>query len=249
MRSLGGLIVLVALTSLNAAADELCPCPPPPPPPPAWAGSLGAGLALTSGNSDTKSFNLSFGLVYDPKTKNLVKLEGAYLRSDTDGIATVNRTAARARDEYSLSKRAFAFGEVAYLRDEFKELSYQIAPIVGLGYKLVDQERIVFAVDGGVGGDFEKNVDQDSTSSGALKAGESVAWKIGPAATFTQGFTGLWRTDDFGDSTYHIGAGLASSVAKRLELKVAYAWDYKSRPPVLVKKGDNAFLAALVFKF
>ena len=34
----------------------------PPPPPPGWAGSAGAGLALTSGNSDTSTVNAAYEL-------------------------------------------------------------------------------------------------------------------------------------------------------------------------------------------
>lgn len=247
MRSLP-LALLAALTALPAGAEDTCPCPPPSPPPPHWTGSIGAGLALTSGNSDTRSYNLSLGLVYDPKSKNVVKLEGLYLRSDSNGESTVNRTTAKARDEYSLSKRAFVFGEVSYERDEFKELSYLIAPLVGVGYKVVDQANVVLALDAGAGGAFEKYVDADSTTSGAVAAGESLRWKISASSTFTQGFTALWKTSDFGNATYHFGAGITASVAKRFELKLAYAWDYKSRPPLGVKNADQSFLAALVFK-
>ena len=248
MRSLLALVVL-ALQALPAAAQETCPCPPPSPPPPHWTGSLGAGLALTSGNSDTRSYNLSFALAHDPKGRNVVKLEGQYLRSDVDGESTVNRSSALVRDEYGFGKRAFVFGEVGFLRDEFKELSYLLAPMVGVGYRVVDREDLAVALDGGVGGAFEKYADRDSTTSGAVKAGESLTWKISQSAGFTQGFTGLWKTNDFGDATYRFGAGITSSVAKRLDLKLAYAWDYKSRPPSpTIKKGDSSLLAALVFK-
>jgi putative salt-induced outer membrane protein len=247
--------ILLSLAALPAVAQETppppetCPCPPPSPPPPHWTGSIGAGLALTSGNSDTKSYNLSFGAVHDPKARNVFKAEALYLRSDTGGEATVNRTTARLRDEYSFGKRAFVFGEVGYLRDEFKQLSYLIAPVAGAGYKVVDQEKLVLALDGGLGGQFEKYFDNDSTSSGAVKAGESLVWKISGSSSFTQGFTGLWKMDDFGDSTYHVGAGITTSIASRLELKLSYAYDYKSRPPQpTIKKGDSSFLAAVVFK-
>jgi putative salt-induced outer membrane protein len=257
MRHLPGLLVLALSAALPAVAQETapappettCPCPPPPPPPPHWTGGIGAGLALTSGNSDTKSYNLTFGLAYDPKTRNVFKADGLYLRSDTDGAATVNRTTARVRDEYGFGKRAFVFGEVGYQRDEFKQLSYLIAPLAGVGYRVVDQEKLVLSLDGGVGGAFEKYQDRDSTQSGAVKAGESLAWKISGSSSFTQGFSGLWKMQDFGAARYHVGAGITSSVARRFELKLAYTYDYDSRPPSpTIKKGDNSLLAALVFK-
>ena len=39
------------------------------PPEKLWASSIGAGVAVTSGNTDTKNYNLSFTTKYDPKTK------------------------------------------------------------------------------------------------------------------------------------------------------------------------------------
>src|SRR5215213_2679617 len=51
------------------------PAPPAPPPAPPWASSIGAGLAVTSGNTDTKNINLSFTTRYDPKTRFVFKAE------------------------------------------------------------------------------------------------------------------------------------------------------------------------------
>jgi len=49
---------------------------------------------------------------------------------------------------------------------------------------------------------------------------------------------------------YHFDADLSTTVATRLELKIAYLYDYKNRPPLpTIKKGDSALFAALVFKF
>jgi putative salt-induced outer membrane protein YdiY len=61
------------------------------------------------------------------------------------------------RDEYRLSTRAFVFGQNQYLRDEFKNIDYLLAPTAGLGYKLFDTATTKLTVDGSVGGVWEKN--------------------------------------------------------------------------------------------
>ena len=44
----------------------------------------------------------------------------------------------------------------------------------------------------------------------------------------------------FGDALYHFDAALTTTVATRLELKLAYVYDYKTKPPSAnVKKGDS----------
>ena len=101
------------------------------PPPPPWASSFGAGLAITSGNTDTKNVNLAFTTKYDPKTRIVFKAEAMYLRGDANGVRQVDKTTANAREEYTVSGRTFAFGEVSYLRDPFKDINYFIAPLVG----------------------------------------------------------------------------------------------------------------------
>jgi putative salt-induced outer membrane protein YdiY len=88
------------------------------------------------------------------------------------------------------------------------------------------------------------------SSSGALKAGEDFDWALSPTSKFTQKFTALWKMSDFGDALYHVDVGLATSVMTRIELKIAYAYDHKTRPPSpTVEKGDSALFAALLYKF
>jgi putative salt-induced outer membrane protein YdiY len=214
-----------------------------------WASSLGAGLAITSGNTDTKNYNLSFTTKYDPKTKVVFKADALYLRGESDGVTNVDKATADARYEYNLSDRTFAFAEVNYLRDPFTDIDYFVAPLAGGGYRLIKSDRRNLTIDGAAGAEVERS-SLGRTSSGALKAGENFDWALSPTSKFVQKLTGIWKTKDFGDALYHFDAGLTTTVAARLELKLAYAYDYKTRPPVVtVKKGDGALFAALLYKF
>ena len=61
------------------------------PPEKAWASSIGAGVAITSGNTDTKNYNLSFATKYDPKTKFVFKADALYLRGESGGVTRSTR--------------------------------------------------------------------------------------------------------------------------------------------------------------
>src|SRR4051812_45062948 len=76
-----------------------------PPPVPVWTGNFGAGLALTNGNTDTKSVNLALGLVRDPKKLSVLRVNGLYLRGDSQGVVIVNQTQFLIRDEINISTR------------------------------------------------------------------------------------------------------------------------------------------------
>lgn len=243
-------LVLIMLSARAAQAQQLCPCPPPEPPPGNWVGSAGLGFSMNRGNTDTTNLNLTFDATYDPKKKDVWKLQGLYLRGDTNGEASVDRLLLQGRYERNLTPRAFAFGQVQYMRDEFKEIDYLFATSGGLGYKVVATDTVSLSIDGGAGVSWEKNPGFDVDTSGVITAGDQFSWKLSPTATVTQAFAALWDADDFGDALYTFNAALTTSLVKRLELKISLLDAYKTKPPTdLVKKNDVAFLTAIVYKF
>jgi putative salt-induced outer membrane protein len=234
--------LIAVLISQTAAAQE--------PPPKPWNSSLGAGIAVTSGNSDTQNINLSFGTAWDPKTGRLFKAEALYLRGEANEEKQVDKASAVGRYERTLSPRLFWFGEVSYLRDPFKAINYLVSPIAGAGYNLIATPTRKLSLDAGVGAVVESNQQLGRDTSGAIKAGESYDWTISKTSKLTQRVSGLWKADDFDDALYHFDVGLSTTIAARAELKLSYLYDYKNRPSVAtVKKGDSALFAALVYKF
>ena len=219
-------------------------------PTPVYSGSFGGGFALTGGNTDTKNFNLAFSLVRDPKTKNIFKADALYLRASQNDVLNLHRAAVKIRDEYSLSKRVFLFGELGYLGDPFKAIDYLIAPIGGVGYKLIATDPTTLSISGGVGGLFEKNPGLDLKSSGSVSAGENFSHKLSTTATITQSVNTLWKMDAFDDSITTFNAAVTTTLYKKLELKVEFLDIYKTRPPnATIKKNDTAFLTTFLLKY
>ena len=237
------LMILIAFVVVPALAED-------PPSAKEWNSSIGAGLAITSGNTDTKNYNLAFATKYDPKTRFVFKADALYLRGDSNGVTQVDKASLDARGEYSLSDRTFAFVEVSYLRDPFKDVNYFVAPLAGGGYRIIRSDKENLTVDGALGAEFESNAGAGRSSGGAAKAGQNFDWALSPTSKVTEKLTGIWKTSDFGDAFYHFDAGLTTTVATRLELKLAYVYDYKTKPTSAnVKKGDSALFAALLVKF
>ncbi len=251
MKRLFALIFCLAIAA-PAFAQTPCPCPEKkePPPLPALTGGLGFGLGINSGNTDTTNFNFTLGLKYDPKTQNVVKLDGYYLYGKTNGLTTAQKSNVVLRDEYSFSERFFAFAEVGYLYDRFSGITYLITPIVGAGYKVVKTKEISLAFDGGVGLALEQDAGLPSHTSGALRAGESFEWALSAWAKLAQNAHGLWKMDDTQNYYFHFDVGVVSPLSKALELRVAYLTDYKNKPePATLKKTDRSFLAVVGYKF
>lgn len=221
-----------------------------PAPEPLWKGGLGAGLALTGGNSDTANYNLTFDLTRDPKTRNLMKFTGLYLRGDQNDEATVDRLRLGFRDEYTMSDRTFVFGDLAYLRDPFKSIDYLVNPVGGIGYKVLTGDRLTLGVDGGLGVVWEKNPDIEVNSSGTVNTGQNLVFQVSESTAITQVWAALWKMEDFEDAFYHFGVALTTALTSKASLKVEFMNDYKNvTPDPSVKKSDNAFITSFLFTF
>ena len=231
---------LAAVASVHAQA--------PAPPPKALATTASAGLALTSGNKDTSTLNLGYELSYDPKTRNIVKSDGLFLRGKTEGDLTTDRLGLNGRDEYKLYDRAFAFGQMQYLADQFKNIDYLVAPTAGLGYRLADTVRTKLSVDAGLGGVWEKPLTGDVDNSGAVTLNEKFTHQLSTSAAVSQSFAALYKTSDFDDALYTIGASLAASMTARTQLKVEVLDTYKKRVAAGIEQNDVALIVGMVFK-
>lgn len=240
----GAAVLSVSLFTVPAAIAQ-----DPPPPPKIWAVQASAGLAMTSGNTDTSTVNAAYDVTWDPQTRNVIKSDALFIRGKTDGLLTANRLNVNVRDEFRIDDGFFLFAQNQYLRDEFKRIDYLLAPGAGLGYAPVDSERMKLTVDAGVGGVWEKNTDADVRASGAFTVGEKLTRTLTTTTTLTQLFTGLWKTEDFDDALFTAGLAVAASMSTRTQLKFEVLNTFKNTPPVPgVQRNDVALLMAIVYK-
>jgi putative salt-induced outer membrane protein YdiY len=231
----------------------LPPAPPPPAPPavPAWTASVGLGFAITSGNADTSTLNLSFDVTSRPQMPNVFKADLLYLRGEENGAVNLNRLSTRVRDEYTRAAgKSYMFGQIEGLRDTFKDIDYLVAPSVGLGHKVRDTPRLALFLDTGVGMKVEKNMRRALRTSGAVTASERFVHKLSQHASITQSLAALWTIDRFDDALYTFKAGLTADLTRRSQIKVEVVDLYKTRPPaVTVEKNDVSLVTSVVYKF
>ncbi len=226
------------------------PQTPPAPPPPAWSGTLGAGLALTSGNSETSSLNLAFKAEHDPKNSVIFKAEGLYIRGASEGELTADNAALAAKLERRFSDRGYAFLQTQYLRDSFKAIDYFIAPTLGVGYRLVHTERATLSTDASLGPSWEKNPGREVKSELVVAFGQKSTYALSKTATFSQGVSATLVGSDWADSLYRFNAGIAASLTGRTHVKVEVVDVYKNKPPTpAVKKNDVSTLVSVLYRF
>ena len=250
LAALPALIFLALAATPLMAAAQAAPQTAPPPPPPGWAGSAGAGLALTSGNSDTSTVNAAYELKRDTGGNFVLKSIGLLVWGKSQGVQTSDRLALEGRLERRLTPRTSLFGQTQYLRDAFKSIDYLVSPTVGLTQMLVKDDRTELAVDAAVGVVWEQNPGLELQTDGALTAGQQFARKLTATTELRERAAALWKMDDFGDALYTFGIGVAASVTAATQLKVEFLDTYKAQPPLpTVEKNDIAVLVSFAYKF
>ena len=245
--SFPALLTLLVLAAFPSAANAQ---PAPAPPPPGWVGSAGAGLALTSGNSDTSTVNAAYEVKRDSGGDFIFRSAGLLVWGKSQDVQTSDRLTLEGRLERKLSARTSIFGQTQYLRDAFKSIDYLVSPTIGVSRLLVKDDRTELSVDGAVGVVWEKNEDLELRTDGALTAGQQFARKLTATTELREKAAALWKMDDLGDALYQFGIGLAASITAATQMKVEFLDTYKAQPPTAaVKKNDIAVLVSFVYKF
>ena len=233
-----------------AAAFAQTPAAEPPPPPPGWAGSASAGLALTQGNSDTSTVNAAYELKHDSGGPIVLRSNGLLVWGKSEGLQTSDRLSLDGRVERKLTEHTAVFGQTLYLRDAFKSIDYLLSPTAGVTHAFVKSARTELAIDGAVGGVWEKNPGLELKRDGAVVAGQQFSHKLTETTEFKEKLGALWKMDDFDDALYTFGAGLAASITAATQMKVEFLDTYKAQPPLPgVDKNDIAVLVSFVYKF
>jgi putative salt-induced outer membrane protein YdiY len=248
MRLEAACVLLLVFGPVPAAVAQTAAAAPPPPPPP-LTGSVSAGLALTSGNTNTSSYNASLSLGY-VKNRNTLKVDALLLRGRSNGVLNVDRKSFSATDQVAMTPKAFAFAQVQYLGDRFKNIDYLVSPTLGLGYKFVATASTTLSGEAGAGGVWEKDLGLPVDVSGAVNASQRLKLRLSQSANVTEAVTGLWDTNAFANALYTFAAGIELAVTHKLQVKIEFLDTYKNRPPAAdIKKNDESTILSLVYKF
>jgi len=239
---------IIALIGVSGAAFAQAPGEAGEAAPAGWTRTVGAGITLTRGNSDTTSLNLSFAVASPADGRHQLKSDGLFLRSTASDETIANRVSFNVRDEYHPDERSYFFGQFQFLKDELKGIDYLAAPTVGWGYRVVDGGPTVLTIDGSVGVVWEGSPDAPGSTSAALSLAQKFTHPLSETAAFTQTLTGLWKVSAFDDTLYTFGAGVPAAINPKTSLKVEVLDTYKTRPAdPTSRKNDLAILASVVF--
>jgi len=241
--------------------------PAAPPAPAAWKGTVGAGLILLTGNSESTTFSGSaaasretFGWILSAKAA------GSYGRSRSPTDGTKGTTADGGAFQLRLDRKLGRFWTVYVLGglefDHVASVEYRTLAEVGgsaewFDVKEADWQRLVLRTDLGVRYGYEARYGYFGASSGPQPGLRFVAPRLGLAfrfgfsreVFFTEEAELLPTISDSGRVLLKTVSKLSSRLTKALSLGVGYTLTHDSRPADDKRKTDTSLTALLEVGF
>lgn len=214
-----------------------------------WTGKGEAGLAIASGNTDTRTANAKIAIARKVDAwEHSGSLAGLYVRNDGD--TTAKRWELGAQTRYTFSEHTFWFGGARYEEDQFSGFDHQGVINTGIGRRFIDNDTTKLSGQVGVGykffeteGTLTEPADKDSSIAGV------ASLDFSHQLTATTSVFNRFGVEYTADNTFFQNeVGLAVKMTDRLALALAYAVRRNSSPPAGFKKTDTLSTVNLVYE-
>jgi putative salt-induced outer membrane protein len=222
------------------------PQPEPAPPPSRWSGHVELGGSRSTGNTDRTQFSGAVRVKYEKaRWEHKANLSFDFARDD--GQTTAQRLVANLEPRYRLTPRTFAFGFGEYEDDRFGGFSYRLTEVVGLGYRLVDEEAVKLIVEAGPGSRQSKvksTGDTEVEVVGQFKG--DFAWKLSDSATLSDNLVAVAGSERH---TIDNTTALTMKIVDRLSGKLSFNVRHNTDVPAGTESTDTLTKGSLVYDF
>lgn len=211
-----------------------------------WTGKGEAGLAIASGNTETKTANAKVAIARKADAwEHSASLAGLYVRNDGD--TTAKRWELGGQSRYSFSEHMFWYGGARYEQDRFSGFDHQGVLSTGVGRKFIDNDTTKLSGQVGVGYKFYELIgtpnDKDSSLTGV--ASLDFSHQLTATTAVFNKFGGEFNSDN---NFLQNELGLQVKMTDRLALALAYAVRHNTDPPAGFDKTDTLSTINLVYE-
>ncbi|TFG87913.1 MAG: DUF481 domain-containing protein [Chromatiales bacterium] len=195
-----------------------------------WSGTLAAGYAKTSGNSDSSAANFKGEGRYDKERWHHILGATAIGTSsaadrDSDSVTTAEAYWAGFKSQYDITNAYYGFGSIDWYKDRFSAYDQQLYEAAGLGWRVLRGEVHFLDIEVGAGAkqaDLQSGGDQNE-AIGLLRG--IYTWHIGENAVFVQKLAVLSGSDNtYTESISELKAGIIGS----LSMVLGYTYKHNS---------------------
>lgn len=214
-----------------------------------WKITLDAGVNGSTGNTENFDIVVGAQAVREVETM-LTRFEVGYIRGQSGGMVDEHEAFAEAFNEwYFTDSRWSVFAKARYDDDEFEAWINRISATAGVGYLLIDRDKLNVRLRAGAGGRYDGGA-IDEFSPEALFGGE-LEYLITSRQTLTASTEFYPALDDFGEfrNISKVEWKMALDEAAKLHLKIGAQNEYDSLPGPGSKNNDLMYYAKIGFTF
>jgi putative salt-induced outer membrane protein len=142
-----------------------------------FSGNVDAGLQVANGNTKKQDLNGSAKLNYKGDGwSNTLNLSA---RGSEEGqVRTNEEYIVNNQTKYDLTEKSYSFLEMEYVNDRFSGYEYRISELLGLGYKIYDNDKFKLSSEMSAGGRQSKLTDDTKENSMVGKLSAKAEWNI-----------------------------------------------------------------------
>lgn len=208
-----------------------------------WTGSGQLGAAVSTGNSETKSFTAGIALERDGirwrhRADALVDIV------DNDGGTDQERIQAGYQLDYKFSERLYAWGRFEYERNREAGIKRRFAESAGIGWRAVDGGAVTWDLEAGPALRQTKFVTYNENEF-AGRGASRFAWKLSESSVFTNDTAIFFSGSSSINNTAAITANLFGALSARASFNLAW----EEEPPLGLEKLDTTTRFTLVYDF
>ena len=219
-----------------------------------WTANYDLAFAFTDATTDTTSFSTALEIRRKKKPTDFFFgadfFFGSTKESGESRATTENHLLGRTRLDRDLTDRSFAFGQVSAEYDEIQNLSLRTDPVVGVGYRFVQHEKLTISGRSGPGYVYQRYFGGDTEDyftilfGGDLEADLPYGSKFRWSAEYLPAVSG-WK-DNY---LIRTNADWTMPIMGWLDFKIAVFDTYNNQPPPDTDRNSFATTAGLSFRF
>jgi putative salt-induced outer membrane protein YdiY len=232
---------------------------------PGWAGSVGVGLNLTSGNSDTVLVTLSADAMRSWE-RDVWKLNLMASYGETEGEKSMQRAEAGSGYQHLFDERWYGGLNLRLFHDSVASVEYRVSVGPSLGYYFVKSAVTKLNAEAGPSFVVEKVdvkhpkepappppnpdfVTSEVRTYLALRLGERFERQLSERARVWQTLEVLPQVDRFENFLAQAELGVEAGLNAWLNLRLVVQDKYDNEPPKGRKRNDVAVISSVVYKF
>lgn len=217
-----------------------------------WSGGLDAGLALTSGNSDTT--NIALGLAATRETSNdktSIYAASIYNRDSTSGESrtVANTIRGGVRYDRNINRKFFGYGFTDLEHNGLQDLTLRFVLGGGIGYHAIRNDRTELDLLGGLAWNrefFKGNFNDRSTAE--VQVGQTLSHHFSPRVSLKEQLYFFPNLTEGGEYRINFDASLITDISRRIGWQLTLSDRYLSNPPFGFEKNDLLLTTGLKIK-